>query len=393
MIVLPDDSIGVTDILSYRDCARRFQFGMQRHTETGEHPQSTSSSNAYGSSFHDAVAFIAETGASDEEAVQFAISGRFGRWLAPEDIGRMREDLTTYRSRDYYGVEMVASEGEFRVPLMMYKGYQYYYRFRVDRLYRSEANPGTFIHIDYKTSAHPKSKDEIHEDIQISAYAFGLREVFPEIERLVQVYDQLNYGAVPTTRTPEQIELVKEWLIANAITIIEDDDLKPTYNSFCAWCPVIMDCPIIPQLTDYALGEISGLMPKTDDGKVIGQNGEILEGAALEPYVEMLDKVAKARRILDEFDGRVRGTLKEMPIDARLRLGFKTSVPNVSTWPPEALAAILEVLGPEFWQLVTLPKNSITRLPKDTQELINSMAVTHHGAPRMTRVKPPAEGA
>lgn len=385
---LPDNSIGVTDILQYRDCARRFEFGMRRHTEAGEHPQATSPNNAYGSAFHDAVAYIKSEVASDDEAVQFVMKGRFGRWIAPDDVERLRADLKTYRERDYFGVETVASEQEFRVVLFRHvDGVQYFYRFRVDRLYRSRRDPSVFIHIDYKTSLHPKSEDDVHKDPQLSAYAWGLREIFPEIKTLIQIYDQLNFGAITTSRTPEQLVLIKEWLITNAITIIEDKDLTPTYNSFCAYCPIIMDCPVPQQLTAYALGEISGLMPKESKDGLIGPNGELLRGAALEPYVEALEKVEQARKVLNAFDARVRGTLRELPIDQRLRLGFKTSAPSVSTWTPEALESLSEILGPEFFRLVNLPKNAVARLPKDKQELINSLAVTHRGSPRLTRAK------
>lgn len=391
---LPDDSIGVTDILQYRDCARRFAFGMRRHTSAGEHPQATSPSNAYGSAFHDAVEFIAKYHASDGEAVREVMGGRFGRWLSPDDLERMHADLETYRERDYSGVAPIAIEREYKMPLFKHNGVQIYFRGRIDRLYQSLRDPGTFIHIDYKTSKHPKTDEEVHKDVQLSSYAMTIRWHFPECRTLIQIMDQLNFGAVPTSRTDEQIAFTKEWLIENAITILEDDTLEPTYNTFCAYCPIIMDCPIVPILTDYALGEISGLMPKEEDGKLVGPNGVVLEGAALEPYVEALEKVSEARKVLDAFDGRVRGTLKELPVDRRLEMGFKTTTPNVSTWPPEALEALSEVLGPQFWQLINLPKKAVSRLPKDTQEMVNSLAVKHRGAPRMTRAKrAPVESA
>lgn len=376
---LPDSSIGVTDILSYRDCARRFAFGMRRHTAAGAAPQADGPSNSYGSAFHEAVAYVASHSATDTEAIRSVMAGRYGRWLAPEDLERLHRDLATYRDRDLVGVETVASESEMRVPLFRHEGEQIFYRFKIDRLYRSLTERSTFFMVDFKTSAHPKTAEEVHNDPQQSAYAWGIRELYPEIGRLVQLYDQLSFGVIPTFRTPAQLALIKEWLIENAAAILADETLEPTFNQWCAYCPILTDCPVVDELTDFALGHIAEMLPEDSKHPKFG-------GKELGTYVEKLEKVARAKAVLAKYDDTVRGALRDLPVDRRLGLGFKTSVPKVTSWSPEVLKELAATI-PEFWEMVTLPKNAVARLPEEIRKSVEALADEHAGAPRMTRVK------
>lgn len=386
---LPDNSIGISDILAHDECARRFAYGMRRHTEPNL-PEADGPANAYGSAFHEGVAFIRTEGASDDEAIDHVMQGKYGRWIAPDDLVRLKDDFVTYRSRDLMlGVRTIMSERDVKVPLFMYEGEQIYYRFKVDRLYQSASQPGTFISVDYKTSLHPKSESEIHNDAQQSAYAFGLHEFFPEIENLIQLYDQLNFGVVTTSRTKEQIDLIREWLIAKATAILRDDELSPTLNQWCGFCPLLMDCSVIGDLTNYATGVIAGMIPAGTE--IRGANAERLSQNELGTYVEQLDVVSRARKVLEKFEERVRGDVSQLPIDKRLALGFKTNYPKVSSWSPEALETLAEVLGPDLFRLVKLTKTAVARLPKTQQDMANALATQHRGAARMTRVRQPVE--
>jgi hypothetical protein len=132
---LPHDSIGPTDIQSYRDCPRRFAFGMRRHSDAGEHPEAQGPTTAYGSAVHEAVAFAELHDADDAQAIQRAFD-LYAKWLEPEDLERLRTDLATYRDRDYLGVRAVAVEKELRIPLFEDAGQTIYLRTRIDRLYQ-----------------------------------------------------------------------------------------------------------------------------------------------------------------------------------------------------------------------------------------------------------------
>jgi hypothetical protein len=189
-VELPNNSIGITDLLAYHECPRRFSYGMRRHTGIGlqsdaETPESGSYATFYGSAIHKIIEEV-ENGATDNDALQAAFDG-YAHALDPGDLDMLRQDLATYRARDAGFVKTIANEDEFRVPLGKIDGKQISFRFKLDRLYERLDAPGHFVHVDYKSSRHAKSESEVHEDKQLWAYNFGIHEYWPEVERLVQL--------------------------------------------------------------------------------------------------------------------------------------------------------------------------------------------------------------
>lgn len=367
---LPGDSIGITDIISYRECPRRMSYGMKRHvgraqqSEEGLPDRFASSSDPtgqrvsyashYGAAIHEAIQLV-EEGATVEEAIQAAWN-KYGRQLEPGDVQLLREDLEIYEARDFPGTRTVAAEDEFRVPLFRYKGRQIYFRFKLDRLYERIGSPGTFIHIDYKSSRHAKSKEEVHKDKQMWAYNFGVHEFWPECDQLIQVYDQLRYGQEPTGKSPKQREQIKEWLIKQVTAILEDTDVRddgllaPTKNDWCAWCPIMMDCPVIPQLSDYARTKIAVLAPRTPKLKKNGEPSKVMQDVPLDPariaeYVEQFADAKHAMKVLDRFTKEVAGLLRDVPDARREELGYTLREKTVTSFSTEAKRSLLEKLG------------------------------------------------
>lgn len=362
---LPNDSIGVSDILGWRDCARRMSFQMQRWTEAGEPPEAKGPNTAYGTAFHDAVEFMERENAFEDDAVQRAFD-LHARWLDPEDLPRLREDLATYQRRDYTGVRAVAVEGEFKVPLMEWEGRTIYFRFRLDRLYQLLDDESVFLHIDYKTGKWPKSEAQVHSDIQMWAYNWGIHEVWAECEHLEQFYDQLRYGATPTRKSDAQRGLIREWLVRQVTAILKDEDyaddglLQPSKNEWCAYCSIMESCPIVDRYSDFALSEIAALAPQRKDGRKTVID---LDPSRIEEYVSKLDDVGNARKVLERFESKVREVLLRMPQDRREGLGYVRRERRADYWPPEALKAAHEALGDRFYDTVGLTKGAIERLP------------------------------
>jgi hypothetical protein len=190
---LPRNEVGISDVIAYRECAQRMSWGMRRHMELPERfaafegerdepPESNNWTNAYGSCAHEALARIEEHDASDDEAIDYAW-GLYGRYLDPEDLELLREDLERFRDRGQpQGYRVIAVEQDMRVPLFVHNGEQIYFRFKVDALYQHLQNDGLFLSRDYKATKWPKSRKQIEEDLQQWAYNFGLHERFPEIE-------------------------------------------------------------------------------------------------------------------------------------------------------------------------------------------------------------------
>lgn len=374
---LPNNEVGISDILQWRDCPARMEFGMRRHTQ-GAPPESWSPANAYGSAVHDAIEQL-EDGATEDEAVQYAFK-RFGKWLEPADVTLLLDDLKTYVERDELGVRTIVAEQDHRFLLFEHNGVPIYFRFRLDRLYQRTDDEEQFVGVDYKTSKWAKSQDEVDEDLQMWAYNLGiyefLAEVYPEIEdpRLVQVYDQLRYGQLTTRKSAEQREEMRRWLIAAVTAILEDEDVLPSFNNWCPWCPLKMDCPVVQhELTDFALARIAVLAPREPILKADNTPGKRLGPPKLDPerfgeYVELLPDVKRARQVLEAFEEAVKDTMRELPSDDLEALkspdapkGYRKADRSRRTFHATALETLYERIGPEVWYLLSLSQASLER--------------------------------
>lgn len=364
---LPNDSIGISDILAWMDCPRRMSFSMKRWTEAGEPPEAaTNPSTAYGSCFHDMVEAIEKHGLSDEQAIQVAFD-KHGWALLPEDMARLEKDLEVYRTRDVVGVETVLNEGEIRVPLMERDGRLIFFRAKIDRLYRFRANPSIWLHKDYKSSAWRKTSKEVHEDPQMWSYNWALHQYFPEIGRLLQQYDQLNYGIEPTEKSDQKRDEIAKWLRRQVTAILNDEDfdprdglLKPKFNEWCPWCPIMEDCKVIPQLTDYAQRRIALLSPHAVSVAKLG-----LDATGIETYVKQLDSVGTAKKVLDVYEKSVKKLLRNLPDSERKLLGWKVSPRSTDVWDEEAMRQVHELLGDDFYRLVSFSKRQLDSLFDD----------------------------
>jgi hypothetical protein len=105
-----------------------------------------------------------------------------------------------------------------------------------------------------------------------------------------------------------------------------------------------------------------------------------LDPELFEVYVEQLDDVALARRVLQRFDESVRGVMKELPSPRRRELGYEVSHRSKTVWPPAAMKAAHEVLGEDFYELVGLSKTALERLGDDRADTVIQMAVREDGA-------------
>jgi len=370
VVRLPDDSIGVTDILSWRECGRRMSFGMRRHTAEGEHPEAASAMTAYGSAFHDAVSHHGETDCTIDEAVQVAFD-LHARWLEPDDLPRLKADLETYMQREPLNVVPVSVEGEIRVPLLQHEGRTIYFRGRLDRLYESTVRPGWFIHRDYKTSRHPKSEEEVHNDIQMWAYNWAIHEVYPEVETLVQEYDQLRFGVHKTMKSDEQRAQIREWLQRQVRALLADEEygpdglLLPTRNKWCAYCQIMESCSVVRDSTEFGLVEIAALAPE----EKVGRKTQVaLEYDRLQEYVDRLEQVGQAKGILERYESAVKALLKGMPQARRAELGYELRERSATKFPAEAMAAMHRMLGDEqFYELVGVSQQAIEKKVADEQ--------------------------
>lgn len=375
---LPDNAIGISDIEKWRECPRKMQYQMRRFTEGAQPPEDNNPRTLYGTIFHEVVTTVEDRDLSDEEALQDAFD-RFGGNLEPEDMERLKLDLQTYRERDYVGVRTVANETEVRVPLLEWEGETIYFRGKLDRLYQRLDNEGTFIAVDYKTSRWQKSEEEVHASTQMWAYNWLIHENWPECENLVQVYDQLRYGTIPTRKSEAQREQIREWLVRQVTAILKDEEAEPRFNRWCAYCPIRFDCPIIDRLSNFEVAAINEITPD-----------EPVDEQRLDEYVERLDDVNSAIKTLESYVDRVKATIRELPAERQQQLGFKMSGRSFDVWDADALEAAHEALGEDFYRLVKLTKSSVTRFLGDDDPRLGQvldLARREQGASHLRHVR------
>ncbi len=404
---LPGDSIGITDLIAYRECPRRFSYGMKRHVGLAQQDQAATMPEAtlrgaawarfYGSAFHDLVQ-LTEDGKSDPEAMT-EVFKRYGHALNPDDVTALGADLDVYRTRDMPGTRIVGLEDEYRVPLMVHDGRQIYFRFKLDRLYERLDAPGTYIHTDYKTSRHRKGTAEVHSDVQMWAYNWGIHTYFAECEQLLQIYDQLRFGQEFTRKTQAQRDEIHEWLVKQATAVLEDDEVRddglmaPRFNEWCAYCPIMESCPVIPELSDWALTTIAALQPVKPKIKKDGSEGKQLQVAALDPdriedYADQMEKTSKALTILRRFDESVRKLIRDLPEQRRSELRFELRARTNTTFSLGAMKTLHEGLGDRFYEVVTVGKGRLEENLAEDESALSwalGLAEEEQGTPAVFR--------
>jgi hypothetical protein len=358
---LPNNSIGISDILDYRECPQRHAWSMRRHWPLPERlqlepneldvaPEKTNWTNAYGSAVHDCIHEV-EQGRTHKEAIEIAMQ-RYGTYLEPGDITMLREDLQTYERRRPLGVTLVGSEMELRVPLFVHEGEQIYFRFRLDVLQRLISNPGVFVHRDYKSSKWRKTPAEVHSDLQLWAYNWAIHEFFPECQHLVQTYDQLRYGEEKTTKNDEQRAAMKQWLIDNVRIILADDTYKPKVNDFCRYCPMIVTCREPRRAVRYWRGRLHVLAPMTKEGRKVKVEF-FEEGEELEQVIrDELPAMIQTRKHIEHVEELLKDDIANMPEEERQRLGWKVSERKTRRVATPGVRELHEAMGDRFYEMV-----------------------------------------
>lgn len=383
---LPDDSIGISDIIDWQECPRRMSYKMQRHTD-GEPPEAAVNwTKRFGSAFHDGVEHIEASNCTDDEAIQFLMANGH-RWMQPEDMENLKADFATYRTREPLGVRTVWNEHELRVPLFVHEGRMIYFRGRIDRLYQSLSDPSVYYHRDYKASNWPKTQDEVDDDPQMESYNFAIFETLPQIGTLVQTYDQLHFGEIEVKqKTDQDRERRRQWLITSIKAILEDDEfgpdglLVPEFNRWCRFCPIMESCAVIPKLSRYALAEIASVAPAVKEGRSTVVK---LDPDLFDIYIEQLEQAMLAQGVLERYVETVKAHLAQMPKHEREAAGFALRTRSFDVFSVDALKAAHQILGDErFYRAISLSKMAVERVATDTEKsLIVGMTDKRPGKP------------
>lgn len=380
---LPNDAIGISDILTYRDCPQRFEFQMRRWTEGADPPEDQHPDTMYGKIVHFCLKLIEDEDLTDDEAVQRAFDD-YGKWLDPEDDPKLRADFETYRARDTLGVRTLAAEMDVRVPLLEHGGKTIYFRGQIDRLYQRLDNPAVFIHRDYKSSKWPKSEEEVHSDLQMWGYNCLIYEFWPEVDSLTQVYDQLRAGEIPTRKSALQRAKMWAWIQKQVRAILADETLSPTTNQWCPWCPIMESCTEVRRLADWSLAKIAALSTNVEKPDELHLDPDLID-----QYVADLELISRSRKMAERYEDEVRKVLKKMPQARREKLGYEVKSRSKTVWQPDALPHVQERVGDDlFYSLISMTQTRLRKLVTDAamREEIEQMAVKTEGATVLVQI-------
>ncbi len=399
---LPGDEIGISDIEQYRDCPQRMALGMRRHVELpdrfrlyegerDEAPEAESYPTAYGHATHAVIALVEEESVSDEEAID-RVWPEFQHHLEPGDIDRLKSDLQVYRTRSQTGYRLLGVEIELRMPLFEHEGRMVYFRGRIDALYQRIDNPKIFLTRDYKSSRWPKSTQEVHNDRQQWSYNALVHYNYPECETLIQVYDQLRYGEIPTRKSQQQRSQIFRWLVLQVKAILGDDTLAPKQNQWCPYCPLVTDCRETHRSTNWWKAWLAASAPEVKDGRKIAVTLDA-DHVGLDFYVERLPDAKQTVKTLERFVEAVEGALKDLPEDRRRELGYELAkARSRSSYDATAMRRIHEMLGDDFYHLAGISKSGLSEFyGEDDARVaeISDMATSTQTAPSLKPAKKP----
>lgn len=112
----------------------------------------------------------------------------------------------------------------------------------IDRIVRTRDDV-VEIH-DYKTGRYVPSQKKLDEDRQLALYQLGLQRSYGEEQPIRLVWHYLQRGQRRTsTRTPEELQALREDTIGLIDRIHAERDFEPTKIALCDWCEYRAICP------------------------------------------------------------------------------------------------------------------------------------------------------
>lgn len=245
----------------------------------------------------------------------------------------------------------------------------------IDRIDYNPDNDTLYI-VDYKTSRIALTKSEADVDEQLSMYALVSKYIFPEYDNVILQLQYVRLGEfVSTTRTDEELEQFKNWLIHMYHQIKNDVSPKPTINKYCGWCDSRHGCTAYQELIH---GE-----PVDDDVKE-------LEFTELDTELEKVNahiKILKGRKA--EIEAKFKKELKSTD-NAPIRVTggelYVTNNPRKSY----DVSTVITAFPSKFDRLLSVNKSEVDKLAKDEpeiQQMLEDTAETYFISPTLRRKK------
>ncbi|MDD5747889.1 MAG: PD-(D/E)XK nuclease family protein [Actinomycetota bacterium] len=137
------------------------------------------------------------------------------------------------KGRDYGEIVSLEGQVNFKIDGYSFTGY-------IDRL---QKDGSTYHIVDYKTSKSPLSQEAADRDEQLALYEIGVRQNFPQVEKVVLHWHMLSDGTVvDSSRSPEQLESLMQKVPILVNEIEAEKDFLPLESGLCNWCEYKEEC-------------------------------------------------------------------------------------------------------------------------------------------------------
>ena len=225
----------------------------------------------------------------------------------------------------------------------------------IDRIDYINAN--TCEVIDYKTSRLPHTRGEMEEDLQLSFYNLAINEMYPQYDNVFLSLLFTRHKKLTTTRAPQDLEIVRDYLVNVFYQIKYNDDPQPRLNKYCGYCSIKGDCPLYKNLTQeqrLLFGDIP------DSEKLIWEELENTKTKA---------KILTDRRY--ELENALKTQLKEADAEGVI-IGGKKLYLSPQTRSFYTYDAVSKALGEQKAQeLASMPKTTVDKIAKGNREARN----------------------
>lgn len=114
---------------------------------------------------------------------------------------------------------------------------------RIDRL----DNPaeGVYEVHDYKTSNSLPTKDEAEADTQLATYALGVKDMYPDAERIRLIWHYLAFDREVTVEKDwSELDVIEEQLVGVIHDIEDTEEYEPSKSPLCHYCGYQPRCPL-----------------------------------------------------------------------------------------------------------------------------------------------------
>jgi RecB family exonuclease len=216
-------------------------------------------------------------------------------------------DLGEFAIQDYanrsVGVNVIALEKDFDMYLdngVRVRGF-------IDRI--DELAPDECEIIDYKTGfSQPLSKSSLDTDLQLGIYNLAVNILYPQYKKVKLSLNYMQHGKISTTRTPESLEALKDYLeVVNSkiIRLYKTKDAKPMLNDYCPHCEYKNKCGVY---SSVVFGDEVSKSLATVDGYLAPDKGIIIKH---DDVAKFLDEVRRKQSILKKIEDDLKAYLKK----------------------------------------------------------------------------------